>query len=407
MGVQADITAADIAALPLSGRTYYAFPEGFGIRRTKGGASYFFRWKSGGKFREMSLGVVGQVTLTQARRKASKLRTTLDDGTDPLDAKRAKAAQEAAARAAAVAAAAARVTLSDFYTDTYSKAVVKKESTRRMDESQWKNHVEPSLGAVAVGDITKVHVQKLFDSLSATPVRANRCYAFVAHMLAEAAQRGYRSEPLPRKALRKNAEKPRTRFLSPIETKRLWDALTALETAPKTRHRHAAQALRLIVATGCRKQEVVGLAWSEVDLEERRLVLGDSKVGGHCVPLTGEAAAILKERLGAAGGTEKAGTWVFPSRDGKKPRSAIERTWRKALKEAKLDSLHIHDCRHAFAANAVAAGLSLPEIGSLLGHKTQQSTARYSHVARDVARAAADRVGARLSEIVTPMRVAK
>jgi site-specific recombinase XerD len=49
--------------------------------------------------------------------------------------------------------------------------------------------------------------------------------------------------------------------------------------------------------------------------------------------------------------------------------------------------------RHSFASFGVAAGLSLPQIGGLLGHKSPATTAKYAHLDEDVLRKAADRIG--------------
>mgnify|MGYP000205065106 CR=1 FL=1 len=49
----------------------------------------------------------------------------------------------------------------------------------------------------------------------------------------------------------------------------------------------------------------------------------------------------------------------------------------------------MHDLRHSFASAAIAAGLTLAQIGELLGHKSHQTTMRYAHLMDEVASAAA------------------
>jgi len=51
--------------------------------------------------------------------------------------------------------------------------------------------------------------------------------------------------------------------------------------------------------------------------------------------------------------------------------------------------LRIHDLRHSFASAGLAAGLTLNQIGELLGHKSTQTTHRYAHLIEDVAHASA------------------
>lgn len=59
--------------------------------------------------------------------------------------------------------------------------------------------------------------------------------------------------------------------------------------------------------------------------------------------------------------------------------------------KAKLNDLRIHDLRHSFASFGLASGLSLAEIGKLLGHSQVQTTARYAHLAEKVAQEAAEK----------------
>lgn len=49
----------------------------------------------------------------------------------------------------------------------------------------------------------------------------------------------------------------------------------------------------------------------------------------------------------------------------------------------------MHDLRHSFASAALSAGLTLAQIGELLGHKSTQTTKRYAHLVEEAATAAA------------------
>ena len=57
-------------------------------------------------------------------------------------------------------------------------------------------------------------------------------------------------------------------------------------------------------------------------------------------------------------------------------------------------SARLHDLRHSFASFAASAGMSLPMIGKLLGHKSVQTTARYTHLHDEYIRAATNQIGA-------------
>lgn len=70
--------------------------------------------------------------------------------------------------------------------------------------------------------------------------------------------------------------------------------------------------------------------------------------------------------------------------------------WRQLLGIAGIQDMHIHDLRHSYASLAVSAGLSLPQIGGLLGHASPVTTARYAHLIDNTAAASVAKVAALL-----------
>ena len=155
----------------------------------------------------------------------------------------------------------------------------------------------------------------------------------------------------------------------------------------------AIAAIRLLILTGCRRGEILGLRWEEVDLESRELRLQDTKTGPRVVPLS-PAAVRLLAGLPRSGGSP----WVIP---GRKPGTHMVRlgnAWRLLRKRAGLNDVRLHDLRHSFASSALALGESLPMIARLLGHRQIASTARYAHLARASVHEAAARVAGSLAE---------
>ena len=75
--------------------------------------------------------------------------------------------------------------------------------------------------------------------------------------------------------------------------------------------------------------------------------------------------------------------YVFPSTTGETPidaRNFMNRTFNPALKRAKIQGLTWHSLRHTFASRLVMAGVDLPTVQALMGHKTIEMTLRYSHL---------------------------
>ena len=72
-------------------------------------------------------------------------------------------------------------------------------------------------------------------------------------------------------------------------------------------------------------------------------------------------------------------SYVFPGQDKSKPLE-FRRALKTAIKRAGLQGFRPHDCRHSYATEMLAQGLSLGEIGHLLGHRSVSMTRRYAHL---------------------------
>ena len=152
----------------------------------------------------------------------------------------------------------------------------------------------------------------------------------------------------------------------------------------------------MLTLTGARSSGITGLKWSQVDFDQGFLRLDKSKTGKSIRPLSGVALQFLRDW------PREHKTWVFPAATGGSAFQGIQKDWRAIRQEAgiedlrihdlRIHDLRIHDLRHSFASFGVAAGLSLPVIGALLGHKDVSTTQRYAHLANDSARRAATSV---------------
>ena len=78
----------------------------------------------------------------------------------------------------------------------------------------------------------------------------------------------------------------------------------------------------------------------------------------------------------------------------------LQKPWRRIRARAKIADMRIHDLRHSFASVAASVGLSLPMIGTLLGHSQPATTARYAHLALDPVRGASDLVANEIVAVI-------
>ncbi len=175
----------------------------------------------------------------------------------------------------------------------------------------------------------------------------------------------------------KYRQRPRERFLTEEEVRRLGGVLNEAETRPGVSV-HAVAAIRLLMLTGCRRNEILKLRWDEVDLKAGELRLSGRKTGPRTVFLSPEAVRVLE-------GLPRVldNPWVIPGRNGGTYMRNINDSWKIIRDRAGLEDVRIHDLRHSFASRALALGESLPMIGKLLGYSQVETTARYAHLARD------------------------
>jgi integrase len=218
-----------------------------------------------------------------------------------------------------------------------------------------------------------------------TPYLANRAVAVLSKMFNFAIKLKWRTDN-PAKGIERNQEVKRDRYLSTDELARLSEALT------KCVDRQAANIIRLLLLTGARRGEVLGMRWAHLDLTNgvwTKPGATTKQATLHRVPLSEPVRQLLCElRQNAADEAE----FVFPGRPGR-ARADIENTWSALCKAAEIIGARVHDLRHTYASILVSSGHSLPIIGRLLGHTQPATTARYSHLADDPLRLATERAG--------------
>jgi len=154
-------------------------------------------------------------------------------------------------------------------------------------------------------------------------------------------------------------------------------------------------AIRMIALTGCRRSEILNLKWSEVDLANACLRLGDTKTGASIRPLPEAAQAILNR-------IERQGEYVFPgvNRGDKSYASVFPNAWRRIVGTAYSP----HGLRHAYASAAHELGLGELTIKALLGHARLGVTSGYIMTVDSFLLGAAERIAQSISKAMTDGR---
>lgn len=367
----------------------------FGVRVLPSGVkTYMIQYRQNGRQRKYNIGKHGAVTLDQARTIAQKLLARVADGADPAEE-----------RAVYLKAPDVRTLGERFMTKYVSQRC--KPRTAGEYQRALDLFIYPAFGSRKIVDITRADIAELHHKHRHIPYQANRTLGVVSKMFNLAELWGLRDDGSnPTRHIQKYSERKRERFLNGEELARLFRTLDECE-ADGSERKAACNAFRLLCLTGCRLSEIQTLKWSYV--QPPYLVLPDSKTGPRRIPISREAQAVLESMKPVNGDKPVNGNpYVIAGTVNGQHLTDLQRPWRRIRKRAELEDVRIHDLRHTYASNAVMSGLSLEEVGKLLGHTQIQTTQRYAHIADDHLHAAAEKVSGRISNALksdTPKRV--
>lgn len=357
---------------------------GFGCKVTpKGKRSYFLYYRTkDGQQRRPSIGQHGPVRPEFAREVARRWLAEVALGQDPSQTR-------TATRTAP--------TMSDLcarYLDEHA-ATRKKATSIKNDKRLIDSHLLPALGTRKAAAITRADVAALHHKLRLTPYEANRMLALASKMLGLAERWGLRPDGSnPAKNIDRYKEEKRERYLTGVEVSRLWKLLHS-EDALRCASPTAIAAIKLLILTGRRLNEVLKLEWGWLDLDNRVMSLPDTKTGALRIPLGLAAVELLRELKG----TSAASRYVFPGRVADQPIINLQKPWGRLRAKADLNDVRLHDLRHTYASVGAGLGMSLPMIGKLLGHKEAATTARYAHLSQDPVKVAADAIDVELMRL--------
>ena len=246
------------------------------------------------------------------------------------------------------------------------------------------HYIVPELGECPIAAVDRAQVAALHYRHRDKPYQANRAVEVLAKMFRLGEAWGLTPpRKNPCRSVRRFKQRRRERFLTPEEYRRLGRVLDAAQ-ADGSAWPGGIAAVRLLLLTGCRRNEIVTLRWDDVDRTARELRLRDSKTGARSVPLTPAVQAVLDSIVRVPGNP-----WVIVGRKPGARLVGIDSIWMRLRVRAELEDVRIHDLRHSYASRALALGEGLPMIGKLLGHTQVTTTARYAHLARETEKASA------------------
>lgn len=137
--------------------------------------------------------------------------------------------------------------------------------------------------------------------------------------------------------------------------------------------------MKIALETPLRRMAVLAIRIPDIDLDRLVIYIQRTKGGSHEQPITNNLANFLKEYLKKIPRNQ---IWLFPSKTSHTGHTtAIEKPFRRVVESAGLNPKEIvrHTTRHTAITHLVQAGVDLPTVQRISGHKTLEMVVRYSH----------------------------
>jgi integrase len=304
----------------------------------------------------IKLGVYPEISLADARAKAIEVKGQAASNLDPVDVRTKKqvAVEQASAQLASRAFSIIRQQFFKEHLPTLRPSTVKEyERVLTRTFAAW--------DATPLEEINGQMVEAVLNTISGKYMR-NRSRAYVRVLFNWAVEEDLLSvSPVKKQTKRKRKlteEVSRSRVLSEKEISDLWNAKSEYPFGPM---------FKLLLLTGQRREEVAGMRWQDIDLEQALWTLPGSLTKNkeqHAVPLSKQVIAILKSlpRIGE--------TYVITT-SGKTPVSGFSKAKMNLDNKSGVAGWRWHDLRRTFATFA-AEHLDTPQaaVEAILNHKS-------------------------------------
>jgi len=323
--------------------------KGFGLAIMSSGVkSYFVEYRLPGGRKaakgRISIGKHGSPwTPELARREAAEILAQVRRGVDPRQARKIN---------------------SELSFDAYVDAFLARSQSLRSIKHMamvFRVHITPVFRSTQIGSISRSAIAKLVSDVAAkSPATGRYVHAILGRLFRTAVSRGdIASSPM------QDMEPPslvpsRDRVLADAEIARLWRATYSLTDL-------MGAAIRLLILTGQRRSEVLGMSLDELDLTSGTWTIPARRAKNnvaHVVPLSRLVLAEL-EGIGVSSG----GNGLIFTTTGTTPISGISKT--KAKLDSQLDGMppwRLHDIRRTVATGLQRLGIRFEVTEAILNH---------------------------------------
>ena len=158
-------------------------------------------------------------------------------------------------------------------------------------------------------------------------------------------------------------------------------------------------AVLLFLLTGARLREILHAERDMIDRENGVLELRDRKAGDQFIFLSPQAMAVIDALPEVPDNP-----YLIPGKRPGRPMINPYKPWKRLMALAEIEGATFHDLRRTYASRGLGTGMSLEQIGALLGHSQAQTTKGYAYLENQVAREHAERIAACLHQLLEAAR---
>lgn len=325
---------------------------GFGLRIAPGGTkSFVIKYTVDGKQRMKRICSADRVPLGRARTLAREYLMDAELGEDPFpqkEAPRPLTCEE----------------LCREWLEKYARVHRKnvETPTRRLEQNVISAIGKKPADEVTIQDVAAIARKKGIEEGSR--VEANRVVALLGTVYRWGEKRGFVPPGYnPAEGVDRFDEGSRSRILPKEHLATFWAAVEADENP------YIGAAIKLMLLTGARRNEILTARWDDLDRQARTIMLRDTKNGtDHTLPLSSVAMSVIDdlEELRQEGNP----FLICGHREGTHIKD-IRRGWERILKRTDLKNLTRHDLRRSFATHLAGLNHAQPVIEWLLNHKLE------------------------------------
>ncbi len=383
LGVFTKVLIRSMRCLPGRSEKFFwdAGCGGFGIRALKSGRrSFVYQYRDEhGRTRRIAIGDVSSVSLDEAREAARQIAASVAHGSNPSVERKNKLAAGTVLEVIEV----------------YLPHAKERQRPRSFKETERHLRIHAaSIHHERVETVPRRDIAALLERIAkkSGPIAANRLRAALSALWSWGLRSGLIDADInPVTFTVRHPEKARERTLSDVELKAIWRATDDCKDYSRI--------LRLCLLTGCRREEISGLRWSEI--QDENIVFGSDRMKGklaHEIALLPMISTALPKRpentQGCVFGKRGKGFSGFSDSKEKLDAKFVENG-------VSMPSWGLHDLRRTFSTRLHDVGVEPLVIEALLAHKQQGVAAVYNRASfRDAKRAALMRWHEILGQII-------